>query len=216
MSESVSAVIERLRFVSSPAPAIYLNEALVSETFIAHLGAVESFTRTASREVTGGVKSVVSVGGAKGTQDQIEYDLSDSLTQALVLHTALGAEDQVRRPAAGTTVGSFVEAVGAAFFPSLNWPTATPSELEDVARLLEAECERQTQVARAFGKADADLVSLLLNGDDLVCGSVIDRTHVRPNVAASYLDQTQICFGIMERVLNDLPLFTLLYMRAYV
>src|SRR5207244_3019199 len=122
------------RFVSSPAPAIYLNEALVSETFIAHLGAVESFTRTANREVTGGVKSVISVGGARGTQDQIEYGLSDPLTQALVLHSALGAEDQVSRPGAGITVGSFVEAVGSAFFPGLNQPTATPSELEEVAR----------------------------------------------------------------------------------
>jgi hypothetical protein len=106
--------------------------------------------------------------------------------------------------------------MGSAFFPGLNWPTATPSELQDVARQLEAECERQTQVARAFSKTDADLVSLLLTGDDLVCGSVIERTHVRPSVAASYLDRTQICFGIMERVLNGLPLFTLLYMRAYV
>jgi hypothetical protein len=216
VSESVSDVIGRLRFVSSPAPAIYLNEALVSETFIAHLGAVDSFTRTASREVTGGVKSIVSVGGAKGTQDQIEYDLSDPLTQALVLHSALGAEDQVRRPAVGTIVGSFVEAVGSAFFPGLNQPSATPSELEDVARTVEAECERQIQVARAFGKIDAELVSLVLTGDNLVCGSVIDRTHVRPNVAASYLANTQICFGIMERVLGGLPLFTLLYMRAYV
>jgi hypothetical protein len=94
------------------------------------------------------VKSVVS-GGAKGTQDQIEYGLSDSLTQALVLHSALSAEEQVRRPAAGTTVGSFVEAVGSAFFPGLNQPTATPSELQDVARTVEAECERQIQVARA-------------------------------------------------------------------
>jgi len=38
MSDSVSDIIGRLRFVSSPAPAIYLNEALISETFIAHLG----------------------------------------------------------------------------------------------------------------------------------------------------------------------------------
>jgi hypothetical protein len=106
--------------------------------------------------------------------------------------------------------------VGSAFFPGLNQPTATPSELQDVARTVEAECERQIQVARAFGKTDSELVSLLLTGDDLVCGSVIDRTHVRPNVAASYLRNTQICFGIMERVLDGLPLFTLLYMRAYV
>jgi len=216
VSESVGAIIGRLQFVSSPAPAIYLNEALVSETFSAHLGAVDSFTRSASREVTGGAKAVVSVGGAKGTQEQIEYRLSDPLTQALVLHSALGAEKRVRRPAAKTSVGTFVEAVGSAYFPGLKQPTATPSELQDVADSLEAECERQIEVARAFGKTDADLLALVLKGDRLVCGSVIDRAHVRPNVAASYLGNTQICFGLMERVLDGLPLFTLLYMRAYV
>lgn len=216
MSKSLTEAIGRLRFVSSPAPAIYLNEALVGEMFIAHLGAVESFTRSATGELTAGVKAVVSVGGAKGTQEQIEYGLSDPLTKALVLHTALGAEGEVSSPAAETRVGSFVEPVGSAFFPVLNQLTATPAELRDVANTLQTECERQTQVARMFGKTDGKLVALLIRGDDGLSGSVIDQTHIRPNVAASYLTNTQICFGIMERVLGDLPLFTLLYMRAYV
>jgi hypothetical protein len=64
MSESVTDVIGRLRFVSSPAPAIYLNETLIRETFISHLGALDSFTRTANREATGGVKSVVAIASA--------------------------------------------------------------------------------------------------------------------------------------------------------
>jgi hypothetical protein len=216
VSESVGDIIGRLQFVSSPAPAIYLNEALVGETFIAHLGAVESFTRRSSREVSGGVKSVVSVGGAKGAEDQVEYALSDPLTQALVLHSALGAERKVRRPAARTAVGSFVEVVGSAFFPGLELPPPTPPELRDAADTVNAEYARQLAVARAFGKSDAEFTALVLQGDDLVCGSVIDRANVRPSVAASYLANTQICFGIMERVLEGLPLFTLLYMRAYV
>jgi hypothetical protein len=67
-----------------------------------------------------------------------------------------------------------------------------------------------------IGSHDVEFVSLLVQGDGLLCGSVVDRANVRPNVAASYLNNAQICFGIMERVLDDLPLFTLLYMRAYV
>jgi len=81
--------------------------------------------------------------------------------------------------------------------------------------VIRAECERQIEIARAFGTSAADFTSLLLVDDDLLCGSVIDRGNVRAGVAASYLTNVQICFGIMERVVGELRLFTLLYMRAY-
>jgi hypothetical protein len=217
MSNSVADVIGRLRFVSSPAPAIYLNDALVTETFIAHLGAVESFTRTADHQVTAGVKSVVEVGGAKGTQEQVAYDLTNPLTQALVLHSALGSEGQVQQPSVGTSVGAFVEAVGSVYFPGrpeLMQPP--PPDLNDAALSIETEGDRQSQVAQAFGMTDTRFLSMLLKGQGIVCGSVVDQKHLRPGVAASYLPNEQICFGIMERVVRELPVFTMLYMRAYV
>jgi hypothetical protein len=105
--------------------------------------------------------------------------------------------------------------VGSAYFPALSQPGPIPSELASVAGVIQAECERQTEVARAFGNSAADFISLLIAGNGLLCGSVIDRGNVRANVAASYLSNTQICFGIMERLAGTLPLFTLLYMRAY-
>jgi hypothetical protein len=213
---SVSDDIRRLRFVSSPAPAVYLNEPLVRETFIAHLGAIDSFTRAADRELRAGLGSVISVGGSRTTQEQIDYDLTDPITQALVLHSALGAEGKVAAPQAGTSVGSFVEAVGSAYFPALLQPPSLPPELASVAEVVQAECERQTEVARGFGNSGADFVALLISGNSLVSASIIDRGNVRPNVAASYLAYPQICFGLMERLAGDLPFITLLYMRAYV
>ncbi len=51
--ESVAEIVGRLRFVSSSAPAIYLNEQLVREMLVSQLGAIESFTRTAAREMAG-------------------------------------------------------------------------------------------------------------------------------------------------------------------
>ena len=65
--ESVAEIVGRLRFVSSSAPAIYLNEQLVREMFVSQLGAIESFTRTAAREMAGeaGAGGFVKVGGSR-------------------------------------------------------------------------------------------------------------------------------------------------------
>jgi len=52
---SVADIIGRLRFVSSAAPAIYLNETLVREMFIANLGSINSFTQAAAGEASGSV-----------------------------------------------------------------------------------------------------------------------------------------------------------------
>ena len=133
---------------------------LVTETFIAHLGAVESFTRTADRQVSGGVKSLVEIGGARGTQEQVAYHLTNPLTQALVLHSALASEGQVQQPSSFTTVGTFVEAVGSVYFPGRpELMQSPPADLDGTALIVVAECDRQSQVARAFGMADTQFLA---------------------------------------------------------
>jgi hypothetical protein len=214
----VTEVVNRLRFVSSPAPAIYLNETLVREMFIANLGSINSFTEAAGGELSGSVGvSLISIGGSRSTESQIEYDMTNPLAQALVLHSALGAEGHVATPAVDTPVGTFIEAVGTAYFPTLGQPRPVPDDHREAAEAVIGESTRQLEAAEAFGARDAQLLPMLLvqeNND--ACGSIVDRRHIRPGYAASYLGGIQICFGIMERVAQHLPLFTLLYMRAYV
>lgn len=110
----------------------------MKETFIAHLGAIDSFTRSANRELRGGLGSVVTVGGSRTSEEQIEYDLTDPITRALVLHSALRADGQVGRPQPGTSVGIFVEVVGSAYFPSLSQPEPTPPRFADAAQVIQA------------------------------------------------------------------------------
>ena len=212
-SESVTALIRRLRFVSSSAPAIYLNERLAEEMFRAQLGAIESFARTASRSAEGSAgPAIVRVGASKETSEQVTYDLGDPLTKALLLHSALGGAT-----ALGATLdsapGTFIEVVGTAYLPPV--AAADPLPPQDLRTTVAAECTRQTQVVRALGDEDTVLMPLLLTDQRGIVGSVIVRRWIRQEWAASYLPLQQVCFGIVERVVQGLPLFTLIYMRPF-
>ena len=95
--ESVADIVGRLRFVSSSAPTIYLNEQLVKDMFVSQLGAIESFARTAAHKLAGeaGAGGLVRLGGSRSGTQEIHYDLSQPLTQALVLHSALKDQGSV-------------------------------------------------------------------------------------------------------------------------
>lgn len=213
-SESVGAIVERLRFVSSSAPAIYLNERLAEEMFRAQLGAIGSFTRSASRGREGQAgPAVVRVGASSDTSEQVDYDLGDPLTKALLLHSAMGGTEALSADLSSPP-GTFMEVVGPAYLPPV--ALAEPVPAENLRALLTAECQRQTEVVRGFGDADTVLMPLLLTDQRGVVGSVISRRWVRQDWAASYLPLDQVGFGIVERIVDDLPLMTLIYLRPYI
>jgi hypothetical protein len=215
--ESVAEIVGRLRFVSSSAPAIYLNEQLVREMFVSQLGAIESFTRTAAREMAGeaGAGGFVKVGGSRSGTQQVDYDLKEPLTQALVLHSALGSQGSVQPVGADLTRGTYIEAIGEAYLPDLGIPRHPLTGLDDTVAALEAERDRQQQVIQAFGGTDIPLTLLIMKNESMLSASVINRLYVRPGIAASYLGGPQVAFGLMEGSIANVPLFTLLYMRPY-
>jgi len=210
--EPVAAVLGRLRFTSSSAPAIYLNEQLADEMFVAQLGAVGEFTRSAARNLEGQAgPAVVRVGASRESSEQVTYELGNPLTKALILHSALGgaaaAADQSRP-------GTFVEVVGPMHAPGVRTP-ADPDVDGDLIALVAAEAERQAGVLRAFSDADTVLVPLLILAAAGPVGAVVDRRWFRPGFAASYAPYPQVAFGLLERADPRLPLMTLIYLRPY-
>src|SRR5689334_16986333 len=114
---SVAEEIGRLRFVSSSAPAIYLNERLAEELFLAQLGAIGTFTRSAAKGLEGSAGlSIVRIGLSKDTSEQVTYDLDNPLTKALILHSALGG-DAAAALSPQSKAGTFAEAVGPVHLP---------------------------------------------------------------------------------------------------
>jgi hypothetical protein len=211
--ESVAAIIGRLSFVSSSAPAIYLNERLADELFLSQLGAIDTFTRAAARRLEGKAgPAVIQIGASRDSTQQVTYGLDNPLTRALILHSALGGSNALFS-AGSSTPGAFVEANGLAHLPPVAEVNPPPSTA--LTDILLAETRRQAGVLRGFGNADTVLMPLLILDQRRPIGSVIDRKWVRQEWAASYLSSTQIGFGIIERVIDGLPLVTLIYMRAY-
>ena len=213
VQESVADILGRLSFVSSSAPAIYLNERLANELFLAQLGSIGTFTRAAARRVEGKAgPAVVQVGASKDLSQQVTYELNDALTKALILHSALGGVEALVATGASSP-GAFAEAIGPTHLPPV--ARVEPAPPEAVMDVVSAEAERQRDVLRGFGNAETVLMPLLLLDRRGPVGSVINRKWVRQEWAASYLPLPQVGFGIIERVVEGLPLMTLMYMRAY-
>jgi hypothetical protein len=70
-----------------------LNEARVQENYICQLGAVESFTRVATKGGSGSLATpLVGIGGAISSEAGATWALSNPITQALVLREALKSQ----------------------------------------------------------------------------------------------------------------------------
>jgi hypothetical protein len=211
--EPVSSVIGRLQFVSSSAPAIYLNEQLTNELFRSQLGAIENFTRTAGRAIDGGVGiSAVRVGASTDKSEQVSYELSDPITKALLLHSALGGESALTAPADGPR-GAFAEVIAPAHLTGVI--AAVPPPGDELVMTVNSELDRQLGVVRGLGDLDTVLLPLLLMKAQQPIGSIIDRRWLRPSSAASYGDAIQVAFGLVEGRIGKLPFMTLIYMRPY-
>jgi len=91
MAESVAELLGRLRFVGGPVETLYLNQTRVRESFIGQLGAIESFTRTATKE--GKIEApVVKIGAGLASEAGVTWTLTDSTAQALVLRASLESQ----------------------------------------------------------------------------------------------------------------------------
>ncbi len=82
MAESVAELLGRLRFAGGPVETLYLNQTRVRESFIGQLGAIEPFTRTATKE--GSVEvPIVKVGAGLASEAGVTWTLSDPTAQVL-------------------------------------------------------------------------------------------------------------------------------------
>jgi hypothetical protein len=129
------------------------------------------------------------------------------------LHDALASEKRAERPTPDTRVGPFVD--GTTFVEGPGFQSVSP-KFHRIFDVVAAECKRQTQVVHAFRGADTHFLPVVLveRGGVVLGGSVIDAAHARRNVAASYSTYELHWFGIMESVLEGIPLCTLLFMRS--
>jgi hypothetical protein len=183
MAESIADLLGRLRFACRPVETIYLNETRVRESFIGQLGAIDSFTRAATK--TGSVEApIVKVSGELSSESGVTWTLGEPIAQALVLRAALESQGSLSGPN-DAVPGRYVSFAGKAAI-------SRPGSLDDLHRagldekhpgLYEAlEAERATveHISRMTEGQESNVWLLTISEGSTICASAFDQRWLRP------------------------------------
>lgn len=182
MAQSVAELLGRLRFAGGPVETLYLNETRIHENFIGQLGAIESFTRAVTRE--GSIEApVVKIGAGISSDAGVTWNLSDSITQVLVLRAALESQGFLHG-IDDAEPGRYLSSIGVGRI-------SRPKMFEDVHRdtlqehrglydKLEAERAKQESIVRMTEGAEKSLWLLTVGDRASVCAAILDNSWLRP------------------------------------
>lgn len=182
MAESVAELLSRLRFVGGPVETLYLNRTRVHESFIGQLGAIESFTRTATKE--GSIEApVVKLAAGVTSEAGVTWTLTDPTAQALVLRASLESQGALHSlDEAGP--GRYIVFAGSGY-------VSRPGMLDDEHRaglgehpglydVLETERRTQENILRMIEGEDSTMWLLTIADSFSVCAAVLDNRWLSP------------------------------------
>jgi hypothetical protein len=211
---SITDDLLSLRFASGPVESMYLNEDRIEERFISHLGAITSWTRSARNEAGAGVNLEI-VGGdkRKAKSDELTYDLHAALARALVLRTALQAENVIR-PSGEAGVGQYVVASGAPCLRSPHFQSdheqGCIADTDVRYQSLEADRARQEAMRLALagpgGTNDLFWLLMLTDGDELTAASVLNSRWINDAVVSYvHMNMKWTIFGTLRERISGVP-----------
>jgi hypothetical protein len=182
MAESVAQLLSRLRFVGGPVETLYLNETRVREGFIGELGAIESFTRTATKE--GSIEvPIAKIGGGLSSEADVTWTLTEPITQALVLHSALESEG-VMHGLDTAAPGNYVSFIGTG---CISRPRAYGDRHREILRehpglydALEAERATVEEIIQMTEGPKSYLWLMTVSDGASVCAATLDGQWLRP------------------------------------
>jgi hypothetical protein len=218
MVESIAELLDRLRFVSRPVEALYLNEDRVHDNFIGQLGAIESFTRTAAKE--GSLEApVIKIGTRISSESGVSWSLSDPLAQVLVLQSALESQklvDEIHAARPGHYVA--FTGVGSVSRPGM-FDDAHRERLRNHTLLykgLEAERAKQESAARIIHDSKNSRWLLTVSEGISVCAATLDSRWLRPAfnhwLDPDYAVAPWEIFGLCRRIHETgVPMIAALY-----
>jgi len=182
MAESIADLLGRLHFIAGPVETIYLNDTRVRESFIGQLGAIDSFTRTATK--TGSVEApIVKIGGALSAEAGVTWTLSEPIAQALVLRAALESQGLLSGPD-GAAPGRYISFAGqAAISRPGTFDDLQQERLAEYPGLCEAlEAERATveRISRMTEGPESNIWLLSISQGPAVCAATFDQRWLRP------------------------------------
>jgi hypothetical protein len=89
----VAKVLSRLSSGNGPVETLYLDEIRVHEDFIGQVGAIASYTRLATKEVSGGLEApVLKIDAGGSSEAGVTWNLDHPVIQVLVLRAVLESQ----------------------------------------------------------------------------------------------------------------------------
>jgi hypothetical protein len=182
---------------------LYLDEIRVRENFIGQLGAIESFTRVATKHGTLETPYVkFSFGGS--SERGVIWDLTDPITQALVLRAALESKVSLHglddaRP------GRYIMASGVGAISRHDMLNDLHGERlhehPDLYEELEAERAKQEKLMHRTGKPEEALWLLTIDEGASVCAATLEGSALRdPFRHWVCADSPWEFFGLVRRI----------------
>jgi hypothetical protein len=202
VTDSIGEQLRSLQFTSGPVETLYLNENRVRDDFLGQIGAIESFTRSATKQGSvSGPLPILSIGGGVGAEAGVTWTLTDVTAQALVLREALERRGELADIRSGAP-GGYVQAQGRG---RLSGPEMRAMEHQaalspTIYDELEGERAQQEQVLRMIDKPDAKMWLLTVHNDDLVvAAAVLDNRWLKPS-SPSWLVSDNVRWNVFARM----------------
>jgi len=217
MAESVAEMLRRLRFAGGPVETLYLNQPRVRENFVGQLGAIESFTRSSTKQES--VEApVVKLGAGLTAESDVTWSLSDPTAQVLVLHAALAAQGAVHALDSAAP-GQYVDfaGVGAISRPGMleAGQHAALRKRPGLYAALEAERADQENVLRMMEDPTATMWLVTLSADALLCAAVLNDCWLSSSSSSWMTGCRWRMFAILRRVHETgIPLLAALHLSV--
>jgi hypothetical protein len=202
MAETVIDLLRRLRFSTGPVETLSLNETRVRENFIGQLGAIESFTRAATKKGSAETP-FVKLGGEVSSEATVNWNLGDPIAQALVLRAALESQGSLHR-LDDATPGDYIISSGVGAISRHEMLDDLHRErLQDHPGLyeqLEAERAQQEHIMLITGGPNELLWLLTIDEGALVCAATLEGSSLRdPFRHWAYADSPWELFALCRR-----------------
>jgi hypothetical protein len=205
----VGKEIKSLKFIGQHLERAYLNEQRVHERFTASSGAISAWVAKVSKK--GDLKlgvPVIQFGGGAESANEVTYDITDPVAQALLLRASVEGAKMVK-PLEKASALQYVVVSGLSCFrhpslPEAGWhtPACQPTE----------ELEKRRADAELFHKpfdegASVWLLMMQLPGGG-IAACVGDRKWVNDGVIPCFFHRSWTTFGVLEDRIGSAPLIT--------
>jgi hypothetical protein len=204
---SVGKELERLKFVAQHVEPAYLNKESVHDRFTASSGAISAWVTKASKGGGGKVGlSFIEVEGQAEAANEVTYDITDPIAQAMLLRASVEAS-QMLRPLDEANMLEYVLVSG----PScLRHPSLPEARWHTEACAPTDELEEQRADAELFHKPfDPHAMVWLLMvqlSEGRRAAAVVDRKWVNDRVVPRFFHRIWTTFGVLQNRIGDVPL----------